>query len=65
MFEVNPIEEEMCLMDSCTTNSILREIKYFQTLTLRMENILMIVGVRSPEANELQRGGKRTQSITR
>jgi hypothetical protein len=52
MFEVNPIEEEMCLMDSCTTNSILRKIKYFQTLTLRMENILTIVGVRSPEANE-------------
>jgi hypothetical protein len=23
------MEEEMCLVDSCTTNSILREIKYF------------------------------------
>jgi hypothetical protein len=23
------MEEEMCLVDSCTTNSILREAKYF------------------------------------
>jgi hypothetical protein len=36
------MEEEMCLMDNCTTNSILREIKYFQTLTKRMKNILTI-----------------------
>jgi hypothetical protein len=35
-FEVNPMEEEMCLVDSCTTNSILWEIKYFQNLTKRM-----------------------------
>jgi hypothetical protein len=34
----------MCLVDSCTTNSILRETKYFQTLTKRTENILTIVG---------------------
>jgi hypothetical protein len=32
----------MCLMDSCTTNFILREMKYFQTLTRRTENILTI-----------------------
>jgi hypothetical protein len=38
------MEEEMCLVDSCTTNSILRETKYFQTLTRRTENILTIVG---------------------
>jgi hypothetical protein len=25
----SPMEEEMCLMDSCTINSILRETKYF------------------------------------
>jgi hypothetical protein len=25
----SPMEEEMCLVDSCTTNSILRETKYF------------------------------------
>jgi hypothetical protein len=31
-------------MDSCTTNSILKEIKYFQTLTQRSENILTIAG---------------------
>jgi hypothetical protein len=34
----------MCLVDSCTTNSILRETKYFQTLTRRSENVLTIVG---------------------
>jgi hypothetical protein len=38
------MEEEMCLVDSCTTNSILRKTKYFQTLTRRTENILTIVG---------------------
>jgi hypothetical protein len=34
----------MCPVDSCTTNSILRETKYFQTLTRRTVNILIIVG---------------------
>jgi hypothetical protein len=38
------MEEEMCLVDSCTTNSILRETKYFQTLTQRSENVLTIAG---------------------
>jgi hypothetical protein len=33
----------MCLVDSCNTNSILRETKYFQTLTRRNRNILTIV----------------------
>jgi hypothetical protein len=36
------MEEEICLVDSYTTNSILREIKYFQTLTWRSGNILTI-----------------------
>jgi hypothetical protein len=36
------MEEEICLMDSCTTNSILRETKYFQTLTRRSGNVLTI-----------------------
>jgi hypothetical protein len=36
------MEEEICIVDSCTTNSILREIKYFQTLTRRSENVLTI-----------------------
>jgi hypothetical protein len=36
------MEEEMCLVDSCTTNSILSEIKYFQTLTRRSRNVLTI-----------------------
>jgi hypothetical protein len=36
------MEEEMCLVDSCTTNSILRETKYFQTLTRRFRNVLTI-----------------------
>jgi hypothetical protein len=38
------MEEEMCLVDSCTTNSILRETKYFQTLTQRFRNVLTIAG---------------------
>jgi hypothetical protein len=37
------MEEEICLVDSCTINSILKEIKYFQTLTKRTRNILIIV----------------------
>jgi hypothetical protein len=32
----------MCLVDSCTTNSILREIKYLQTPTRRSKNVLTI-----------------------
>jgi hypothetical protein len=32
----------MCFVNNCTTNSILREIKYFQTLTQRSRNILTI-----------------------
>jgi hypothetical protein len=44
LFSINSLsqsnEEEMCLMDSYTTNSILMEIKYFQTLTRRTRNIL-------------------------
>jgi hypothetical protein len=31
-------------VDSCITNSILREIKYFQTLTRRSRNVLIIIG---------------------
>jgi hypothetical protein len=42
--QVNPMEEEMCLVDSCTTNTIPRETKYFQTLTKRTGNILIVVG---------------------
>ena len=34
----------MCLVDSCTINSILREMKYFQTLTQGTVNILTITG---------------------
>jgi hypothetical protein len=40
--QVSPMEEEMCHADSCITNIILRETKYFQTLTKRMGNILTI-----------------------
>ena len=40
---VNLMEEELCLVDSGTTNSILRETKYFQTLTKRQGNVLTIV----------------------
>jgi hypothetical protein len=38
------MEEEMFLVDSCTTNSILRETKYFQTLSQRLGNVLTIAG---------------------
>ena len=40
--DLNPKEKELCLVDSCTTNSILREIKYFQTLKKREGNIMTI-----------------------
>jgi hypothetical protein len=42
--QVNPMDEEMCLMDSCTRNIIHRERKYFQTLTKRTGNILTVTG---------------------
>jgi hypothetical protein len=42
--QVNPMEEEMCLVNSCTTNTVLRKTKYFQTLTKRTGNILTIAG---------------------
>jgi hypothetical protein len=38
------MKEEMCLVDSCTANSIFRETKYFQTLTQRYRNVLTIAG---------------------
>jgi hypothetical protein len=38
------MEEEMCLVDSCTTNTILREVKYFQTPTKRKGMVLTIPG---------------------
>jgi len=38
------MEEELCLVDSGTTNSILRETKYFQTLTKKQGNVLTIAG---------------------
>jgi hypothetical protein len=38
------MEEEICLVDSCTTNTILRETKYFHTLTKRVGNVLTIAG---------------------
>jgi peptide/histidine transporter 3/4 len=40
--DLNPKEEELCLVDSCTTNSILSEMKYFQTLKKREGNIMTI-----------------------
>ena len=32
----------MCLVDSCTTNTILREVRSFQTLTKRKGIVLII-----------------------
>jgi hypothetical protein len=42
--EVNPKEEELCLVGSGTTNSILWKTIYFQTLTRRLQNVLTIAG---------------------
>jgi hypothetical protein len=39
--DLNPKEEELCLVDPCTTNSILREMKYFQTLKRREEKEIL------------------------
>ena len=36
-------EAEICLVDRGTTNTILREIRYFQTLTKKNKNIMTIV----------------------
>jgi hypothetical protein len=36
------MEEKIYLVDNCTTNIILRKIKYFQTLTKSEENITTI-----------------------
>lgn len=41
--DVNPMEE-LCLVDSGTTNTILREMKYFQTLKKREGNVMTIAG---------------------
>ncbi|KAJ1283953.1 hypothetical protein BS78_03G166800 [Paspalum vaginatum] len=38
------MDVELCSVDSCTTNSILKETKYFQTLTKRQGNVLTIAG---------------------
>ena len=38
------MEEELCLVDSCTTDTILRETRYFQTLRKSDENITTITG---------------------
>ena len=40
----NPMEEELWLVDSATTNSILRELKYFQSLKKMNGDILTIAG---------------------
>ena len=37
-------EAEICLVDNGTTNTILRETKYFQTLTNKNGNIMTIAG---------------------
>jgi hypothetical protein len=38
------MEEELCLVDSCTTNTVLTEVKYFQTLKRKEGNVLTIAG---------------------
>jgi peptide/histidine transporter 3/4 len=38
------MEKEMCRVDSYTTNTILREVRYFQTLTEREGMVLTIAG---------------------
>jgi hypothetical protein len=36
------MEEELCLVESCKTNTILRELKYFQTLKKSKGNVTTI-----------------------
>jgi hypothetical protein len=38
------MEEELCLVYSCTTNTVLRELKYFQTLKKSKGNVTTIAG---------------------
>jgi len=38
------MEKEMCLVDICTTKTILREVRYFQTLTNKEGMVLTIAG---------------------
>ena len=38
-------EAEICLVDSGTTNTILRETRYFQTLTKKNGNIMTFAGI--------------------
>ena len=38
------MEEEMYLVDRCTINTIVREVRYFQTLTKREGMVLTIAG---------------------
>jgi hypothetical protein len=38
------MEEELCLVDSCIANTILRELKYFQTLKKSKGNVTTIAG---------------------
>jgi hypothetical protein len=38
------LEEKLCIVDSCSTNSILIEIKYLQTLKKREGNVSTIEG---------------------
>jgi hypothetical protein len=42
--QVNPMKKEMCLVNISTINTIFSEMKYFQTLEKRIENILIITG---------------------
>ena len=38
------MDKKLCIVESGTTNSILRETKYFQTLTKKKGNVLTIAG---------------------
>ena len=38
------MEEEICLVDSCTTNTVLRDTRYFHTLRKYEEDITTIIG---------------------
>jgi hypothetical protein len=57
----------MCLVDSCTINSILRKIKYFQTLTQMTVNILTIVerdtNIIGSDRATIVRGGNRPRKM--
>jgi hypothetical protein len=50
------MEEELCIVDSGTTNTILREMKYFQTLKKEEEMSGILPGYSCKEGERVEDG---------